>query len=132
VAAVGEAVAATGQPDSHAYEYRPIRMVEAGIERLVPAGQTIKYRFGPLDVGTQPMEPAVRFLLVRRGERVLARGSFARLGSYYELYKRRVQWIVNLTDSTRPQRHMTLAARVHFHDPWSAETLTAWVRQVRG
>ena len=76
------------------------------------------------------MEPAIRFFLVRHGDRVLANGSFPRLGSYYELYHRPVQWTVYLTDGTRPQRHRTLAARVHFTGPWGNEILSAWVRKV--
>jgi hypothetical protein len=130
VLAVGSAVAATAKPDSHAYEYRPIRATAAGIERLIAPGQAIEYRLGPLDLGTQPMEPAIRFFLVRHGDRVLAKGSFPRLGSYYELYDRPVQWVVYLRDGTRPQPHMTLAARVHFNDPWGREVLSAWVRRV--
>jgi hypothetical protein len=130
-AAVGEAVAAAQwRPDSHHLEYRPVRAIAAGIERVVPPGQTLNYRFGNLDLGTQPMEPAIRFFLVRHGDRVLAVGSFPRLGSYYELYHRHVQWTVYLTDGNKPRRHMTLAARVHFTDGWGHETLSAWVRRV--
>ena len=125
--AVGAAVAAGAKPDSHAYEYRPIRAVAAGIERVISPGEAIEYRLGPLDVGTQPMEPAIRFLLVRHGDRVLARGSFPRLGSYYELDDRPARWIVYLRDGTRPQPRMTLAARVRFADPWGREILSAWV-----
>jgi hypothetical protein len=107
-----------------------VRAIAAGIERVVPPGQTLNYRFGNLDLGTQPMEPAIRFFLVRHGDRVLAVGSFPRLGSYYELYHRHVQWTVYLTDGNKPRRHMTLAARVHFTDGWGHETLSAWVRRV--
>jgi hypothetical protein len=128
--AVGSAVAATAKPDSHVYEYQPIREAAAGIERLIPPGQTIDYHTAPLDLGTQPMEPAIRFFLVRHGDRVLANGSFPRLGTYYELYNRPVQWTVYLTDGSRPQRHRTLAARVHFTGPWGNEILSAWVRKV--
>ncbi len=131
VAAVGSAVAATAKPDSHVYEYRPIRAVAAGIERLIEPGRSIEYRLGPLDVGTQPMEPAIRFLLVRHGDRVLAEGSYPRLGSYYELYHRPVQWTVYLRDGTRRQPHMTLAARVRFTDPWGTDVLSAWVARAR-
>jgi len=130
VVAVGRTVAASAKPDSHAYEYQPIRAAAAGMERLIPPGQSIEYRLGPLDVGTQPMEPAIRFLLVRHGDRVLANGSLPRLGPYYALYNRPVQWTVYLLDGIRPQRHMTLAARVHFSDPWGEETLSAWVGRV--
>ena len=128
--AVGAAVAATGQPDSHHLQYRPTRAIAAGIERSIPAAQTLNFRFDHLDLGTQPMEPAIRFFLVRHGDRVLANGSFPRLGSYYELYHRPVQWSVYLTDGSKPQPHMTLAARVHFVDGWGHETLSAWVRRV--
>ena len=129
--AVGAAVAAGARPDSHAYEYRPIRAVAAGIERVIGPGQAIEYRLGPLDVGTQPMEPAIRFFLVRHGDRVLARGSFPRLGSYYEPDDHPVQWIVHLRDGTRPLPHMTLAARVRFTGPWGREILSAWVARAR-
>jgi hypothetical protein len=130
VAAVGSAVAETAKPDSHVYEYRSIHQLAAGIERHVPGGQTIDYRFGPLDVGTQPMEPAIRYLLVRHGDRVLAPGSFPRLGSYYELYNRPVQWVVDLREGVRPRPGMTLVARVRFTSPWAKELVSAWVRKV--
>jgi hypothetical protein len=132
VVAVGGAVSANAKPDSHVYDYRPTRELAAGIERLIPPGQKIDYRLGPFDLGTQPIEPAIRFLLVRHGDRVLAEGSLPRLGSYYELYNRPVQWTVRLLDGVRPQRYMTLAARVHFTDPWGAEVLSAWVMRSRG
>jgi hypothetical protein len=77
------------------------------------------------------MEPAIRFLLVRHGDRVLAEGSFPRLGSYYELHNRPVQWTVYLRDGNRPQPHMTLAARARFTDPWGKEVFSAWVRRAR-
>ena len=126
VIAVGDAVAANAKPDSHVYDYRPTRELAVGIERLIPPGQTIDYRFGPLDLGTQPIEPAIRFFLVRHGDRVLAKGSFPRLGSYYELYNRPAQWTVRV-HGVRRQRHMTLAARIHFTDPWGPEVLSGWV-----
>jgi hypothetical protein len=128
--AVANAVAATAKPDSHVYEYRSVRAAAAGIERLIPRAQTIGFHTGPLDLGTQPMEPAIRFFLVRHDDRVLANGSFPRLGSYYERYNRPVQWTVLLVDGTRRQRHRTLAARVHFVGPWGNEILSAWVRKV--
>jgi hypothetical protein len=130
VALVGEAVARTAKPDSHVYEYRPIATLGRALERLVPTGRTIDYRLGPLDLGTQPMEPPLRFLLVRHGDRVLADGSFPRLGSYYELDHRPYQWIVYLRDGTRAVAHMTLAARVRFRDPWGTDVLSAWVERV--
>jgi hypothetical protein len=128
VVAVGEAVAATGRPDSHQRQYQPVRRIAAGIARLVPPGQRVKLAVGSLGLGTQPMEPPIRFLLVRHGDRVLANGSFPRLGSYYEIYHRPVRWIVLLTDDARPRRHMKLAARVRFDTTWGHEVFSAWVR----
>jgi hypothetical protein len=130
IAAVGNAVAGQLKPDSHVYEYRSLSATASAIERFVGPGQTIDYRFGPLDTGTQPMEPALRFLLVRHGDRVLADGSFPRLGSYYVLGNRPYGWIVYLRDGTRAQPHMRLASRVSFRSPWGREVLSAWVRHV--
>jgi hypothetical protein len=129
VAAIGSAVAATAKRDSHAYEYRSVRRAAAKIVRLIAPGETIRIYTGGLGIGTQPMEAPIRFFLVRHGVRVLANGSLPRLGSYYELYNRPVQWTVYLVDGIRPQRHRTLAARVHFTSPWRKETVSAWVRK---
>jgi hypothetical protein len=130
VAAVGDAVAATAKPDSHVYDYQPIRQIAEGIERVIPPDVNVDYGLGPLDLTTQPMEPAIRFLLVRHRDRPMAEGSFPRLGSYYELYDRPVQWRLLLTDATRTQRHMMLAARVRFTGPWGRVQLSAWVQHV--
>jgi len=129
IAAVGNAVAASARPDSHEYEYRSVAKMAAGIERMIPPHQTIAYHLGPLDLGTQPMEPAIRFLLVRHGDRVLANGSYPRLGSYYEQYDRPVQWTVYVADGKPHPRRMKLAARVRFNGPWGIETVSAWVRR---
>jgi hypothetical protein len=126
---VGNAVAATGKPDSHVYEYRPTRALASAIERAIPSGATIAYHLGPLDLGTQPMEPAIRFFLVRHGDRPLADGSLPRLGPYYEQYRRPVRWVLYLTDDAARPRRMTLAGRVRFRSPWRQETLSAWVRR---
>jgi hypothetical protein len=128
VTAAGVAVAAGERPDSHHLQYRPVRTMAAAIERLVPPGERVKLAVGDLNLGTQPMEPAIRFLLVRHGDRVLANGSFPRLGSYYELYHRPVSWIVLLTIDRRVRRHMKLAVRVSFDDAWGHEVFSAWVR----
>jgi len=127
VAAIGGAVAATAKPDSHIYDYRPIAQIATGIERLIPPGANIDFGLGPLNMTTQPMEPAIRFLLVRHRDRPMAEGSFPRLGSYYELYDRPVQWIVHLNDGVRRWPGCKLVARVHYVSPWGHETLSAWV-----
>ena len=127
LALVGAAVAAEERPDSHVYEYRSVTAIATALERVLPPGQGIDYRFGALDLGTQPMEPALRFLLVRHGDRVMAPGSFPRLGSYYELRGHTYRWVVYLTDGTRIPAHMRLASRVAFRSPWGEELLSAWV-----
>jgi hypothetical protein len=127
LALVGASVAAEERPDSHVYEYRSIATVATALERELPPAQSIDYRFGALDLGTQPMEPALRFLLVRHGDRVLAPGSFPRLGSYYVLAGHPYRWVVYLTDGNRPAAHMRLASRVAFRSPWGGEVLSAWV-----
>ncbi len=128
---VGAAVASTAHPDSHVYEYHPTRVIAAAIERAVPSGTTIDYHtLGTLPPGTQPIEPALRFFLVRHGDRVLARGSFRRLGAYYELYHRPYRWEVLLVNGRQRRRGMTLVARVKVRDGWGTQTLSAWVRRV--
>ena len=131
LAFVGVAVASEEQPDSHVYEYRSITAMATALERVLPAGESIDYRFGALDLGTQPMEPGIRFLLVRHRDRVLAPGSFPRLGSYYELAGHPYQWVVYLTDGARRQPHMRLVSRVSFRSPWGREVLSAWVRRAQ-
>lgn len=129
VIAVGDVVAHTDRPpsDSHSYEYRPIRKLASAIERAIPPGETIAYHFGALDIGTQPMEPAIRFFLVRHGDRPLADGSLPRLGPYYEQGHRHVQMTLYLADGTRRPPHMRLVGRVRFKSPWRREVLSAWV-----
>ena len=123
----GRDVAQLATPDPHLYEYRPITQAAADVERLIPPGRTVAYRFGVLDPATQPMEPGLRFLLIRHGDLVLADGSLPRLGSYYVLGGRPVQATLFITNGRRPQRGMTLAARVHFTGPWGPDVLSAWV-----
>jgi len=130
LALVGAAVASEQRPDSHVYEYRSIAATAAALERVLPGGAGVDFRFGALDIGTQPMEPALRFLLVRHGDRVMAPGSFRRLGSYYELRGHPYRWVVYLDDGTRRAPHMRLVSRVSFRSPWGREVLSAWVRRV--
>jgi hypothetical protein len=130
VAAVGGAVATTEKPDTHAYDYAAIKATAAAIERAVPPGQRVSFRFGPLDTATQPIEPAIRFLLVRHGDRVFAKGSFDRLGSYYEPDGRPVQWVVDLADPTRHPPRMRRVSLIAFASPWGRETIGAWVRRL--
>ena len=83
-------------PDSHQLQYQPTRTLAAGIERVIPPGDDRLRDTRGLDLGTQPIEPSIRFLLVRHGDRPLANGSFNRMGAYYELDNRPVQWRLRL------------------------------------
>jgi hypothetical protein len=124
---IGAAVANGERPDSHVREYAPTTAIGRALVAAIPPGQTIDYRVGALDLATQPIEPAIRFWLVKHGDRPLASGSLPRLGSYYELYRRRYAWTVYLADGVGRRPHMRLVARVRFHSQWGRETLSAWV-----
>jgi hypothetical protein len=126
-AGVGQAVANIERPDSHVHEYGPTTEIGRALVAAIPPGQSIDYRLGPLDLATQPIEPAIRFWLVKHGDRPLANGSLPRLGPYYQLYHRHYTWIVYLGNGVARHPHLHLVARVHFRDQWGPETLSAWV-----
>jgi hypothetical protein len=130
IAATGAAVAATQQRDSHANQYRPIAAIAARLDQVVPAGQTVRLSLGPSDLSTQPIEPAVRYYLVRHGDRVLANGSHQRLGSYYELAGRPYRWFVEIANGSRHRTHMLRAVTVAFSDAWGRHVFSAWVARV--
>ena len=128
-ASVGEAVASKEHRDSHWLEYASIGVLSARIDAFIPRGQTINYETGPLDTGSQPMEPAMRFTLALHGDRVLSNGALPRLGPYYVLGHRSYQWAVLLTDGSAPEHGMTLVSRVHFVDR-GHQTVSLWARHV--
>ena len=130
IVATARAVAATQQPDSHANQYRPIAAIAAGLDRVVPAGQTVRLTLGPSDMSTQPIEPAVRYSLVRHGDRVLANGSHQRLGYYYELEGRPYGWFVVIANGSQHRKHMLRAVTVRFSDAWGRHVFSAWVARV--
>jgi hypothetical protein len=130
IVATGAAVAATQKPDSHVSQYRPIAAIAARLDQVVPASQTVRLSLGPSDVSTQPIEPAVRYFLVRHGDRVLANGSHQRLGYYYELERRPYQWLVVIANGSRHRKHMMLAITVRFSDAWGRHVFSAWVARV--
>ena len=130
VIATGTAVAATQRPDSHAQQYHPIAVIAARLDQLIPTKQTVRLLLGPSDISTQPIEPAVRYGLVRHGDLVLARGSFRRLGRYYELEHKRYRWSVYLADGSQRRSNMQRAITVHFADYWGRHAFSAWIARV--
>jgi hypothetical protein len=130
-AGVGRAVANAERRDSHVREYAPTTKIGRALVAALPPRRAIDYELGPLDLATQPIEPAIRFWLVKHGDRPLANGSLPRLGPFYQLDHRHYTWIVYLGNGTARHPPLRLVARVHFHDRWGAETLSAWVGRAR-
>jgi len=128
--ATAATVAAKQEPDSHVNQYHPIAAIVARLDQIVPAGQNVRVELGATNVSTLPIEPAVRFGLVRHGDLVLSRGAHQRLGYYYELENKPYRWFVFIADGMRSRNHMLRAITVHFHDFWGQHTFSAWVARV--
>jgi hypothetical protein len=125
-AAVGNAVAAQGTSDEHAVTYKPIKAIDARLARLIPRDGSVLLE-GELDGATMPVKPAVRYFLVARGTRVLAPGSFLRLGSWYELYRRPYREALYLSDVPRPPvKRVPLAFDVSFREGATVNTVYVW------
>jgi hypothetical protein len=130
--AVGQAVAAVEKPDEHLALYRPTRIIASRLERLLPAGSTILME-GRLDSATMPIKPAVRYFLVTSDIRVLALGSYLRLGTWYELYHRPYREAVYLSDSLRPPvKGAELVASASFFEYRHRHTIYAWLSRKPG
>jgi hypothetical protein len=126
-AAVGNAVAAQATPDEHATLYKPIKTIDARLAQLVPRGGSVVLE-GLLDGATEPIKPSLRYFLVARGTRVLAPGSYLRLGSWYELYKRPYREAIYLSDVPRsPVKHVPLAFDVSFREGSNVNTVYVWI-----
>jgi hypothetical protein len=126
-AAVGDAVAAQGTPDEHTALYRPIKAIDAHLAPLVPHGGSVVLE-GLLDGATEPIKPSVRYFLVARGTRVLAPGSYLRLGAWYELYHRPYREAIYLSDIPRPPvKHVPLAFDVGFREDFTVNTVYVWI-----
>jgi hypothetical protein len=125
-AAVGDRVAAAGKPDEHAVTYKPIKAIDARLARTIPRGGTVLME-GELDGATMPVKPALRYFLVARGTRVLAPGSYLRLGSWYELYDRPYREAIYLSDVPRPPvKRVPLAFDVSFREGTTVNTVYVW------
>jgi hypothetical protein len=130
VAAVGSAVADRGTPDEHAVIYRPIKAIDARLARLIPRGGSVVLE-GVLDGATMPAKPAVRYFLVTRGTRVLAPGSYLRLGSWYELYDRPYREAIYLSDVPKldgsgSMKNAPLIFHVSFREGSMVNTIYVW------
>lgn len=131
-AVVGQAVAAIGKPDEHVALYRPTRIVADRLEQLIPPGSTILME-GNLDGATMPLKPGIRYLLVTHDIRVLAPGSYLRLGTWYELYDRPYQEAVYLSDRPRPPvEGVKLVAQASFREYPGTHTIYAWLSRKPG
>jgi hypothetical protein len=132
VLAVGLQVASLGRPDEHRSGYRPTAALAAALDRAIPAGGTVEL-LGTLDVATLPFKPALRYFLVRHGVRVLGRGSYLRLGDWYELHDRPFDRVVWVRDGARsPAPHARLIDRVRFRDGFGPQLVSLWMLAVRG
>jgi len=130
VAGVGTAVAAGERADSHVHQYRPIAAIVARLDQVIPSHATLRLRLVVASVSTQPIEPAVRFGLVRHGDLVLSFGAFVRLGDYYELLDKPYGWYVVIGDGRRARRNMARVITVSFRDGFGHSTFSAWVARV--
>jgi hypothetical protein len=131
-AAVGNAVAAQATPDEHATLYRPIKAIDARLARLVPRGGSVVLE-GLLDGATEPIKPSLRYFLVARGTRVLAPGSYLRLGTWYELYHRPYREAIYLSDIPRsPVKRVPLAFDVSFREGSKVNTVYVWISHRSG
>jgi hypothetical protein len=131
LAAAGAAASRTEKPDEHVAVYRPIAALATPLTRMFAAGQTVRLD-GRLDVSPMPIKPALRYLLVRHGVRVLSSGAFQRLGSYYEADHRPYDATVYVGDRLRPPvAHARLVARARYFDGWGPWTVSVWVRSRR-
>ena len=93
----------------------------------MPADATVRFALGPQSISTQPMEPAIRFGLVRHGDLPLSFGSLERLGSHYELTDQPYRWFVLVADGVARRPHMARVVTVSFNDGFGHSVYSAWV-----
>jgi hypothetical protein len=126
VAGTAAAVSAREKPDEHLAVYGPIAALGAHVTSMFAPGQTVALQ-GRLDVSPMPIKPALRYLLVRHGVRVLSPGAYQRLGSYYELDHRSYDATLYVRDLLGPPApHTRLIARARYVDRWGPWTVSVW------
>jgi hypothetical protein len=120
--------AATESPDEHVALYRPIAALVPRLDRRIASGETVLLE-GRLDVSGLPVKPALRYFLVRHGDRVLGPDSYPRLGSWYELDHRPYDASVYVVDRGRhrPARHLQLVGTAAYRDGWGPHVLKVWI-----
>jgi hypothetical protein len=132
VAVAGGAVAATAKRDQHFELYAPIKRINAALERTIPSFMTVRYE-GGLDPATLPIKPAIRYDLVRRDIRVLAKGSYQRLGYWYELFRRPYAMTLYVANGPRrPAKDASLVIRAGFKDPAGRHDVYVWLSRAAG
>jgi hypothetical protein len=125
-AAAGASVASDERADEHVALYRPIAALGARLTSMFAPGQTVLLD-GRLDVSPMPIKPALRYLLVRHGVRVLGRGATLRLGSSYELDHQPYAATIYVRDRRGPPAaHTRLVDRVRYVDGWGPWTVSVW------
>jgi hypothetical protein len=89
--------------DAHRAEYGPIASIASQLDgSRLPRGGTVALR-SALGGAASPLSQAIKFLLRKRGLRVLQKGATARLGPWYELDHRRYDYVVYAYDGRRPR-----------------------------
>lgn len=125
-AAAGAVASSSEKPDEHLAVYQPIAALGAKLTSTFAAGQTVVLN-GRLDVSPMPIKPALRYLLVRHGVRVLSPGAYLRLGRYYELDHRPYDATLYIRDRLGPPApHTRLAGRARYVDHWGPWAVSVW------
>lgn len=112
LAAVALAVSLSQAGDAHRAEYGTIATIAGQLDRSdLPRQGTVLLR-SSLTGAASPLSQAIKFLLRRRGLRVLQQGAIARLGPWYELDHHRYNEVVYAYDGERaPDPAATVLAR---------------------
>ena len=132
VALAGAAVAASAKRDQHYELYAPITRIDQALNRAIPSYTTVRYE-GGLDGPTLPIKPALRYDLARRDVRVLAKGSYQRLGYWYELFKRPYNMTLYVANSSRPPaKGVSLLSHVAFKDAFGPHKVYVWLSRHPG
>jgi len=102
--AAGVALAFAGlareQRDEHRFEFAAIERLNVGLA-AIPRGSVVNLA-ARLDGIVTPLRPELTYALRRHGVRALGTGAYLRLGHFYELGGRRVDYVLWLYDRAPP------------------------------